>query len=142
MLLIKYHIRLSHIVILNISSITSPTMEHNYMRASKKRKHIKYTCDDEEEEENTQQQDKNIYVINNHLYFCADITPKTAFSLCKYLRSLEIRLKMDAVCAPSSSPPPEIYLHITTNGGCIYSAFSIIDCFKSLTNICRFKRRL
>jgi ATP-dependent protease ClpP protease subunit len=27
---------------------------------------------------------------------------------------------------------PEIYLHITTNGGCIYSAFSIIDCFKSL----------
>lgn len=98
------------------------------MRATKKRK---YTCEDEEEEENTPQ-DKNIYVINNHLYFCADITPKTAFSLCKYLRSLEIKLKMESACIGSSSPP-DIFLHITTNGGCIYSAFSIIDCFKSLS---------
>ena len=104
-------------------------MEHKYMRPIKKRK---YTCEDEEEEENMQQQDKNIYVINNHLYFCADITPKTAFSLCKYLRSLEIRLRMEAA-ATGSSPPPDIYLHITTNGGCIYSAFSIIDCFNSLS---------
>lgn len=104
-------------------------MEHKYMRPIKKRK---YTCEDEEEEENTQQQDKNIYIINNHLYFCADITPKTAFSLCKYLRSLEIRLRMEAA-ATGSSPPPDIYLHITTNGGCIYSAFSIIDCFNSLS---------
>ena len=104
-------------------------MEHKYMRPIKKRK---YTCEDEDEEDNMQQQDKNIYVINNHLYFCADITPKTAFSLCKYLRSLEIRLRMEAA-ATGSSPPPDIYLHITTNGGCIYSAFSIIDCFNSLS---------
>ena len=107
-------------------------MEHKYMRTLKKRK---YTCDDDEEEENEQQHDKNIYIINNHLYFCADITPKSAFALCKYLRTLEIKLKMENICSSSGSSgvKPEIYLHITTNGGCIYSAFSIIDCFKSLS---------
>lgn len=103
-------------------------MTTKYVYSSKKRK---YTCDDDEGEEN-EVQEKNIYIINNHLYFSADITPKTAFNLCKYLRSLEIKLKMDCI---SMSPDikPEIYLHITTNGGCIYSAFSIIDCFESLS---------
>jgi ATP-dependent Clp protease, protease subunit len=103
--------------------------KYGYGKPSKKRK---ITGNDEEEAEETEVHDKNIYIINNHIYFCADITPKSAFSLCKYLRSLEIKLKMDAVCS-SSCHPPEIYLHITTNGGCICSAFSIIDCFKSLT---------
>ena len=95
--------------------------------ASKKRK---YTCNDDEEEE-AEIPEKNIYIINNHLYFSADITPKTSFTLCKYLRSLEIKLMMENInmCADIK---PEIYLHITTNGGCIYSAFSIIDCFESL----------
>ena len=95
--------------------------------ASKKRK---YTCNDDEEEE-TEIPEKNIYIINNHLYFSADITSKTAFTLCKYLRSLEIKLMMENINM-CSDIKPEIYLHITTNGGCIYSAFSIIDCFKSL----------
>ncbi len=101
---------------------------NKYMYASKKRKR---DCDDEETEENEQQHDKNIYIINNHLYFSADITPKSAFTLCKYLRSLEIKLRMENI--NPSNIKPEIFLHITTNGGCIYSAFSIIDCFKSLS---------
>jgi len=103
--------------------------KHGYGKPSKKRK---ITGNDEEDVEDTEIHDKNIYIINNHIYFCADITAKSAFSLCKYLRTLEIKLRMDAVCSPSSHPP-EIYLHITTNGGCICSAFSIIDCFKSLS---------
>jgi ATP-dependent Clp protease protease subunit len=103
-------------------------MDSKYMYSSKKRK---YTCNEEDEEE-TENHDKNIYIINNHLYFSADITPKTAFTLCKYLRTLEIKLKMESLTM-STEIKPEIYLHITTNGGCIYSAFSIIDCFKSLS---------
>jgi ATP-dependent Clp protease protease subunit len=103
-------------------------MTHKYVYSSKKRK---YTNDDEDTEEN-ENQDKNIYIINNHLYFSSDITPASAFTLCKYLRSLELKLKMESITM-SSDVKPEIYLHITTNGGCIYSAFSIIDCFKSLS---------
>jgi ATP-dependent protease ClpP protease subunit len=105
-------------------------MDHKYrpsVPASKKRK-----LTGEEEEEEVEVHDKNIYIINNHLYFCSDITSRSAFTLCKYLRSLEIKLKMEQLTM-SCGGKPEIYLHITTNGGCICSAFSIIDCFKSLT---------
>jgi ATP-dependent protease ClpP protease subunit len=103
-------------------------MDHKVMYNLKKRKR---TCEDEELEEK-EQADDNIYIINNHLYFSSDITPKSAFTLCKYLRTLEIKLKIENISMPSSVKP-EIYLHITTNGGCIYSAFSIIDCFESLS---------
>ena len=103
-------------------------MDHKVMYNLKKRKR---TCEDEELEEK-EQADDNIYIINNHLYFSSDITPKSAFTLCKYLRTLEIKLKIENI-SMSSSVKPEIYLHITTNGGCIYSAFSIIDCFESLS---------
>jgi len=103
-------------------------MDHKVMYNAKKRKRI---CEDEELEEK-EQTDDNIYIINNHLYFSSDITPKSAFTLCKYLRTLEIKLKIENISMPSSVKP-EIYLHITTNGGCIYSAFSIIDCFESLS---------
>ena len=104
-------------------------MEHKVMYNFKKRKRI---CDEDEELEEKEQTDDNVYIINNHLYFSSDITPKSAFTLCKYLRTLEIKLKIENISMPSSIKP-EIYLHITTNGGCIYSAFSIIDCFKSLS---------
>jgi ATP-dependent protease ClpP protease subunit len=103
-------------------------MDHKVMYNLKKRKR---SSEDEELEEK-EQADDNIYIINNHLYFSSDITPKSAFTLCKYLRTLEIKLKIENISMPSSVKP-EIYLHITTNGGCIYSAFSIIDCFESLS---------
>lgn len=104
----------------------------------KKRKHLKgyygkstmNECDDEEE---TEMQDKdkiNIYVMANHIYFSTDITPKTAFVLCKYLRTLETSLKIDAI---TMGVKQEIYLHITTDGGCVSSAFSIIDCMEGLS---------
>ena len=105
-------------------------MMSKYMYSANVSKKRKYTCNDDEEEE-TEIPEKNIYIINNHLYFSADITSKTAFTLCKYLRSLEIKLMMENINM-CSDIKPEIYLHITTNGGCIYSAFSIIDCFESL----------
>lgn len=82
-------------------------------------------CDEEAELEG---HDKtNIYIIQNHIYFSADITPKTAFILCKYLRTLETSLKIDAITLGTKQ---EIYLHITTDGGCVTSAFSIIDCME------------
>ncbi len=73
-----------------------------YVYASKKRK---YTCDDEEAEEHNDPHDKNIYIINNHLYFSSDITPKSAFTLCKYLRSLEIKLRVESISASSNVQP-------------------------------------
>ena len=72
--------------------------------------------------------DNNIYVNYNQIYFTGDITKKSAFNLCKNIRLLESELKMEEV---EKNVKNEMFLHITTDGGCISSAFSIIDCMES-----------
>lgn len=72
----------------------------------------------------------SIYTHANHLHFNDDITYESAFALNKELRSLEQKLRLIAV-AQGSEPQP-IYLHITTDGGCIHGAFSVVDCIQSL----------
>jgi ATP-dependent protease ClpP protease subunit len=92
----------------------------------KKRKTMDTNSDDENSSDNATDM---IYTNYNHLYFSGDITSKSSFSLCKNLRILANGLKVDAI---DRNINPEIYLHITTDGGCISSAFSIIDCMEGL----------
>jgi len=94
--------------------------------------------DDEEEGSNTKlpflfQKNSNNYINTNfnHIYFNSDITPDSAFELCKELRNVETKIK--TLTATLNIEKQPIYLHITTDGGVIYSAFSIIDCIKSLS---------
>jgi len=71
-------------------------------------------------------------VINfNHIYFNNDITTESAFNLNNELRNTENKMKIFS--ATYNIPLQPIYLHLTTDGGLIYSAFSIIDCIKSLS---------
>lgn len=72
----------------------------------------------------------SVYTHANHLYFNDDITYESAFQLNKELRQLEQKLRLVAV-AQGMEPQP-IYLHITTDGGCIHGAFSIVDCIQGL----------
>lgn len=72
----------------------------------------------------------SVYTQANHLYFNDDITTESAFTLNKELRSLEQKLRLVAI-AQGIEPQP-IFLHVTTDGGCIHSAFSIVDCMQSL----------
>lgn len=96
------------------------------IRKMKKRKTMNANSEDEDSSENPSDM---IYTNYNHLYFSGDITSKSSFSLCKHLRILASGLKIDAI---DKNITPEIYLHITTDGGCISSAFSIIDCMEGL----------
>lgn len=96
------------------------------IRKMKKRKTMDTNSDDENSSDNATDM---IYTNYNHLYFSGDITSKSSFSLCKNLRILANGLKVDAI---DRNINPEIYLHITTDGGCISSAFSIIDCMEGL----------
>ena len=96
------------------------------IRKMKKRKTMDTNSDDENSSDNATDM---IYTNYNHLYFSGDITSKSSFSLCKNLRILANGLKVDAI---DRNINPEIYLHITTDGGCIASAFSIIDCMEGL----------
>lgn len=72
-----------------------------------------------------------IYSNFNHIYFNNDITTDTAFELNKEIRNVETKIKTISVTLGIEIQP--IYLHITTDGGNIYSALSIVDCIESLT---------
>jgi len=79
------------------------------------------------------QKNSNNYINTNfnHIYFNNDINSDSAFELCKELRNMETKIK--TLSATLNIEKQAIYLHITTDGGLIYSAFSIIDCIKSLS---------
>lgn len=73
----------------------------------------------------------SVYSHLNHVYFNDDITYETAFALNKELRAVETRVRTTA--AALDIAPMPIYLHITTHGGCIHSAFSVVDCIGQLS---------
>lgn len=72
-----------------------------------------------------------IYSNFNHIYFNNDITTDTAFELNKELRNVQTKIKTISATLGIDIQP--IYLHLTTDGGNIYSALSIVDCIESLT---------
>ena len=73
---------------------------------------------------------QNIYSSNNHVFFNDGITFDTAFALNKELRIVAQRLQLISLMHGTEQQP--IYLHLTTNGGDIYAAFSVIDTMKQL----------
>lgn len=79
------------------------------------------------------QKSSNSYLTTNfnHIYFNNDITTDSAFELNKELRNVDTKIKTLSASLGVEKQP--IYLHLTTDGGLIYSAFSVIDCIKSLS---------
>lgn len=73
-----------------------------------------------------------IYSHYNRVYFNDEINDDTAFALMKELRETEIRVKSSSI-AIGCEPPP-IVLHITSNGGAIHAAFSVVDCIAQLSS--------
>jgi ATP-dependent Clp endopeptidase proteolytic subunit ClpP len=69
-------------------------------------------------------------VENNHIYFYEDVSHKSALNLNMKLRDLEQKL-LDKN-HKHSLHQEYIYLHICSMGGCVFSAFSIIDTIKNL----------
>jgi ATP-dependent protease ClpP protease subunit len=86
--------------------------------------------DSDDGEDNVITEENYLYNMNNHIYFSSTITSITAFNLCKKIRSLENIVKLKNI---TQNMKLEIFLHLTTDGGCITSAFSIIDCMEGLS---------
>jgi ATP-dependent protease ClpP protease subunit len=74
----------------------------------------------------------SVYSQFNHVYFNDDISYETVFALNKELRQVETRLKTTSAALGMNETQP-IYLHITTHGGGIHAAFSVVDCIKQLS---------
>ena len=100
-------------------------MNKNFL--TKKRK---MEQDTDEDEDNVSTEEIYLYNINNHIYFSSTITSITSFNLCKKIRSLENIVKLKNI---TQNMKLELFLHLTTDGGCITSAFSIIDCMEGLS---------
>jgi ATP-dependent Clp protease protease subunit len=69
------------------------------------------------------------YTIDNNIYFNDDISMETVTTLNKELRNLQNKLLM--VSIKMGIEPPPIKLHLTTYGGSVHAAFSVIGCIKS-----------
>ncbi len=72
----------------------------------------------------------NFYSMNNNIYFQDEISLETADYLKKELREMEEHLLH--IASKYSMNPPPIRLHITSGGGSVIAAYSIIDCMGEL----------
>jgi ATP-dependent protease ClpP protease subunit len=66
-----------------------------------------------------------LYSENNHIYFYTEINRKSSLKLQSCIRDAEKYCIVTALSLSIDKIP--IYLHIYSNGGYVYSAFSIID---------------
>ena len=69
------------------------------------------------------------YSLDNNIYFNDDISMETVTVLNKEIRNMQI--KMQTVALKMGIDPPPIKLHLTTYGGSVHAAFSVIGCIKS-----------
>lgn len=94
--------------------------------------------EDEEEEERfdlaelfsrSRPSQSTCYTMNNHIYFNDDITMESVTVLNRCIRELQNDLIILGI--KNDIEPPPIKLHLTTYGGLVYAAFSVIACIKS-----------
>ena len=95
--------------------------------------------DEEEEEEErfdlaelfsrSKPSNSSCYTMNNHIYFNDDITRESVTVLNRAIRELQNDLLVLSI--KNDIEPPPIKLHLTTYGGLVYAAFSVIACIKS-----------
>ncbi len=94
--------------------------------------------EDEEEEERfdlaelfsrSRPSQSTCYTMNNHIYFNDDITMESVTVLNRSIRELQNDLIILGI--KNDIEPPPIKLHLTTYGGLVYAAFSVIACIKS-----------
>lgn len=72
----------------------------------------------------------NLFTQHNHIYFNDDVTNETMFALNRELRTLDDKLAVISMI--HRIPYMPIYLHLTTDGGMIHSAFTVVDCINGL----------
>ena len=85
-------------------------------------------CDAEEDEDKPE---SKISRDRNHVYFYSDIDRDSVYELITHIRDAEEFCIINAL--RMSLPEIPIFLHINSYGGCIYSAFAVID----VINNCR-----
>lgn len=94
-----------------------------YTKTTKKRR-----LNEDEDDDDSNEEKVMVSRINNKIYFYNDVTKKSVFELMKYLHEAT-----DFVKSKSSEIGTcgVIYLHINSNGGCLYSGLAAMDALRS-----------
>jgi ATP-dependent protease ClpP protease subunit len=71
----------------------------------------------------------DIELENNHIYFYTDVNEDSCLDLNRKINQLNKTLLKHAI--EYDCEPPNIYLHISSYGGCLFSAFSVVDTIKN-----------
>ena len=87
----------------------------------------KYLLEEEEKEE--EEEITEIKVENNDVYLYTDINNEIALNFNIEIKKLEKKLLIFSI--EYGIDPPEIKLHINSDGGCIFSAISMVDTIKN-----------
>ena len=70
----------------------------------------------------------NIEVIDNSIYYYSEVNTKSAFQLVKELHKLDTKIQKKK----KKSEDDVIHLHIHSEGGCVFSCFTIVDKIRTL----------
>jgi len=70
----------------------------------------------------------NIETIDNQIYYYSEVNTKSAFKLVKELHKLDMKIQKKK----KKTDDDVIHLHIHSEGGCVFSCFTIVDKIRSL----------
>ncbi len=70
----------------------------------------------------------NIETLDNHIYYYAEVNTKSAFMLVKELHKLNAKIQK----RKKKTDDDVIHLHIHSEGGCVFSCFTIVDKIRTL----------
>ncbi len=97
-------------------------------KATKKQRKEKEDSEDEynlDEDGDMDLFGNEVSIDGNHIYFNSDVTKKSIFDLCQALNS--VALDNIVTATQFNIEPIPIYLHINSNGGSVFAAFTAID---------------
>lgn len=77
----------------------------------------------------TNNNDDNVKLEGNHIYFYSNVNTKSVLKLNMIIKKLNKTLLESSL--KYNTTPPDIYLHINSYGGSIFSAFSTIDTIRN-----------
>ena len=78
----------------------------------------------------------NIEVIDNHIYYYSEVNTKSAFTLVKELHELDTKIQKKNNKKNKKRKLEDednvIHLHLHSEGGCVFSCFTIIDKIRTI----------
>ena len=87
------------------------------------------TEEDTETDDENNNEEKEVIINDNNIYFYSDVSSKSIKELLIHIK--EITKKNQIIGITYGIDPPPINLYINSEGGCLYSALSIIDIISS-----------